>query len=262
MTISAALVSEVSVSASHTMICPGTRVNFSAAAVNEGSAPVYEWLINGTQVQQGVSPVFSTNTLLSGQPVICRLTSSLSCVAQATVSSLPISMAAASPPTVVLSDQDYLCTGTATPLDAGPDFSTYLWQDGSTGRYMNVTTAGTYRVTVSDSLGCIGSDSVVVKKCSGNVYVPNAFTPNGDGLNDIFRIFASPDDIAEFSMQVFNRWGEKIFESASVPAGWDGMKMGVYCPAGSYIWIIGYKATAGGPEAEIVTIKGVVELIR
>jgi gliding motility-associated-like protein len=262
MTISAALVAEVSVSASHTMICTGTRVNFSAAAVNEGSAPVYEWLINGIQVQQGVSPVFSTNTLLSGQPVICRLTSSLSCVAQATVSSTPLTLSPAPEPIVTLTDKDYLCTGTATSLDAGPDFSTYTWQDGSTGRYMNVTTAGVYRVTVIDSLGCSGSDSVVVKKCSGNVYVPNAFTPNGDGLNDIFRISASPDDIAEFSMQVFNRWGEKIFESTNVPAGWDGMKMGVYCPADSYIWIIRYKATAGGPEAEIVIIKGVVELIR
>jgi gliding motility-associated-like protein len=262
MTISAALVAEVFVSASHALICPGTRVTFSAAALNEGSAPVYEWLVNGIQVQQGVSPVFSTNTLLAGQPVICRLTSSLTCVVQATVSSTPLTLSPASSPVVILTDKEYICTGTTTPLDAGENFSTYKWQDGSTDRYMNITTAGIYSVTVMDSLGCTGSDSVQVKKCSGNVYVPNAFTPNGDGLNDIFRIFASPDDIAEFSMQVFNRWGEKIFESTSVPAGWDGMKMGLYCPPDSYIWIIRYKTTAGGPEPETVTIKGVVQLVR
>ena len=262
MTISSALVAEVSVSANHAMICPGTRVTFNAAAVNEGSAPVYEWLISGIQAQQGISPVFITNSLLAGQPVICRLTSSLTCVAQQTVSSPPLTLSQASSPVVILSDKEYLCTGTTILLDAGENFSSYTWQDGSTDRTMNVTTAGVYRVTVSDSLGCTGSDSVLVKKCSGNVYVPNAFTPNGDGVNDIFRIFASPDDIAEFSMQIFNRWGEKIFESTSMPSGWDGMKLGVYCPPDSYIWIIRYKATAGGPGAETVTIKGVVELVR
>jgi gliding motility-associated-like protein len=253
---------QVSVTPNHSMICPGTMVTFTALAVNEGAAPSFEWLVDGVSVQQGISPVYSTNTILAGIPVVCRLTSSLPCVTQQSVFSLPLTLSPAPLPSVVLSDQDYLCTGTNTPLDAGADFNSYIWQDGSAGRYMNITTAGLYKVTVTDSLGCTASDSVIIKNCSRNIYVPSAFSPNGDGTNDVFRVFASPDDVTEFTMQVFNRWGEKIFESNSVLIGWNGMKTGNYCPGDSYIWIVRYKETAGGPASELVTKKGTVELVR
>ncbi len=262
ITTSLALTAEVFVSASPAMICSGTTVTFTAEPVNEGTAPVYEWLVDGIQAQQGTAPVFITNAILAGQPVVCRLTSSLTCVVQQTVSSSPVTLAQATEPTVILTDKDYLCTGTTTPLDAGANFSNYNWHDGSSGRYMDITTVGIYKVTVTDSLGCTASDSVIVKNCSRNIYVPNAFSPNGDGTNDLFRVFASPDDVTEFTMQVFNRWGETIFESNSVLIGWNGMKTGNYCPGDSYIWIVRYKETAGGPASELVTIKGTVELVR
>ena len=161
---------------------------------------------------------------------------------------------------VILSDKDFICTGTTTPLDAGAGFSSYLWQDGSSSRYLSISSEGIYRVNVNDSLGCSGSDSILVKSCSGNIYVPNSFTPNGDGLNDIFRVIASPDDIAELTMHVFNRWGEQIFLSENLLTGWDGLKQGQYCPEGTYAWIIHYKTTTQTDET--LTLKGTVELIR
>jgi gliding motility-associated-like protein len=213
-------------------------------------------------VQQGASPEYITATIQAGQQVICRLTSSLTCVAQQTITSVPLSLSAAAPPGVKLSEKGYLCAGSTTPLDAGADFSSYSWQDGSTGRYMNIAGEGLYWVVVADTLHCIGSDTVRVQKCAGNIYVPNAFSPNGDGLNDIFRVFASPDDVAEFNMKVFNRWGEKVFESNSVVSGWDGMKAGTYCPAASYVWKINYKVAAAGSAGETVTQTGTLELVR
>jgi len=260
MTISSALVAEVTVVSNHTMMCEGTDITFTASPVNEGSAPTYQWLVDGTLVQQGVLAVYQTNTLLPGQTVTCILTSSLSCVAQQTVTSLPLTINAAPLPVVILSDKDFICTGTTTPLDAGAGFSSYLWQDGSSSRYLSISSEGIYRVNVNDSLGCSGSDSILVKSCSGNIYVPNSFTPNGDGLNDIFRVIASPDDIAELTMHVFNRWGEQIFLSENLLTGWDGLKQGQYCPEGTYAWIIHYKTTTQTDET--LTLKGTVELIR
>ncbi|MDP1623845.1 MAG: gliding motility-associated C-terminal domain-containing protein [Bacteroidales bacterium] len=262
ITITSSLVSSVTVTANHDKICPGTSVTFTATSVNGGSFSVHEWLVNGVQAQQGISPVFITNTILPGDQVICRLSSSLPCVAQQTVSSLPVVLSAAPIPEVILSNQPFLCTGISTPLDAGANFSSYTWQDGSNGRYMNILDEGIYWVIVNDTLGCTASDSVLVKKCSGNIYVPNAFSPNGDGLNDVFRIFANPDDIAEFSMQVFNRWGAIIYESTNLLQGWDGMKQGTYCPTDSYIWKVNYRSTASGPSGEVLTITGKVELVR
>jgi gliding motility-associated-like protein len=262
MTVTTALTSGVSISANHAMICPGTSVIFTADPVNEGAAPDYEWLVDGVRMQQGLSPVFTSSTLLPGQEVLCRMTSSIACVAQQTVTSAPVVLSPAPQPSVNLADEDFLCAGNSTPLDAGENFTTYSWQDGTTGRYMAIPSEGIYWVRVTDSLGCTASDSVLVKSCAGNVYVPDAFTPNGDGLNDIFRVFADPDEIATFSMMIFNRWGEQVFGSDNVLTGWDGIKQGQYCPADTYVWKIQYKSTAGGSSAETVVIKGTLQLVK
>ena len=262
MATSSALLAEVAISPDHAEICPGTIVTFTADAVNEGSSPVYEWLVEGLQVQQGNSPVYITNALAPGQPVSCALTSSLSCVAQKTVLSLPMSLYPATPPTVILTDKDYLCTGSNLTLDAGSPFTSYTWNDLSSGRYKDITAEGLYWVIVTDSLGCMASDTVLVKACSGNVFVPNAFSPNGDGRNDIFSVSASPDDISDVTIQVYSRWGDKVFESNNSLAGWDGIKQGVICPADSYVWIITYKAKSGSSSGKAVTLRGTVELVR
>jgi len=262
VTVSSMLVPAISITANHVSLCPGTLVTFTATPNNGGSTPLFEWLIDGVQVQQGTSPVFTSNSVQPGEQVTCRLTSSLTCVSQPSISSSPLSLAAAPPPEVKLSDQDYLCTGTTTPLDAGADFVSYLWQDNTTQRFMNITGTGWYKVVVTDTLGCKGSDSVEVRKCSGNVYVPNAFSPNGDGLNDVFRVYASPDDVTDFFMQIFNRWGEKIFESYSLLSGWDGTKQGTFCPADSYSWILTYHLKNSASGGETITTKGTIQLVR
>ncbi len=262
ITTSSSLVAAVTVSANHALICPATVVTFTAVPANEGAAPVYEWLVNGSMVQQGNSPVFTTNTLQAGQTVECLLTSSLGCVTQQTVSSAPLILSQAQSPSVILTDKDFICTGTTAPLDAGAGFASYAWHDGTTDRFNTIGPEGLYWVMVTDSLGCTGSDSVPVKRCSGNIFVPNAFTPNGDGHDDVFRVFASPDDITSFNMQIFSRWGELIFESNNLQPGWDGMKAGAWCPPDSFIWLIRYKLAASGTADETITQTGTLELVR
>lgn len=109
-----------------------------------------------------------------------------------------------------------------------------------------------YEVTMIDDRGCVAKDEVLVTINPQDkvLYVPNAFTPNGDGVNDIFYIYTAGAKEVDFS--VFNRWGEKIFQSYSIDIGWDGyyrnelMNPGVYVYQVSVIYLDGDKRRAKG----------------
>ncbi|HMJ48454.1 MAG TPA: gliding motility-associated C-terminal domain-containing protein [Ferruginibacter sp.] len=93
-------------------------------------------------------------------------------------------------------------------------------------------------VKVTDFAGCIGYDTVFMKVYTGPAYyIPNAFSPNGDGLNDIFRAVPVGIKTTEY-FRIFNRFGELIFETNEWLKGWDGRYKGTKQPLGVYIWII------------------------
>ena len=119
--------------------------------------------------------------------------------------------------------------------------------------------AGNYSLTVTDKYGCTATEAVAIttKQCLFGVYFPNAFTPNGDGANDIFRPYAL-GNIVQFHMQVFNRWGQLVFASEDYAKGWDGRINNTAQPAGTYVWICRYQFAGEKP----VVNKGVVLLIR
>jgi gliding motility-associated-like protein len=111
---------------------------------------------------------------------------------------------------------------------------------------------------VNDAVGCVGYDTIFVKVYNGpNYYIPNAFTPNGDGINDIFR--AIPVGMANtVYFRIFNRYGELLFETNQFLKGWDGTFKGKPQPNGIYIW------TVAGTDRNFkkVELKGTVNLIR
>ena len=88
------------------------------------------------------------------------------------------------------------------------------------------------------------------------IYVPNSFTPNGDGLNDTFGV--SGEAIQSFSMLIFNRWGDKIFETKKTNEHWDGTYKGQKVPTGSYV----YKILASGLTGKKVQKEGALTLIQ
>jgi len=116
--------------------------------------------------------------------------------------------------------------------------ASWLWNTGATTSSIMVTQPGIYHATVSVN-GCSTADEMeVVKSCYLNV--PNSFTPNGDGLNDYFfpRNVLSRE-LTLFRMQVFNRWGQIIFETNKNDGrGWDGKFNDVVQPQGAYIYLI------------------------
>lgn len=90
------------------------------------------------------------------------------------------------------------------------------------------------------------------------VFVPNAFTPNGNGLNDEFLPSAGFVDIVDYNFAVFNRWGEKLFETNDRTQGWDGKYNGNKCDGGVYVWILTFKTASG----QYIDQKGIVTLLR
>jgi gliding motility-associated-like protein len=91
---------------------------------------------------------------------------------------------------------------------------------------------------------CTAIDSVNIafEACS-DIYIPNAFSPNGDGVNDIFRVLGS--NIKEFNLRIYNRWGTLLFETGQVDAGWDGKYNEKDVTAGVYVWLLDAKDTNG-----------------
>jgi gliding motility-associated-like protein len=95
-----------------------------------------------------------------------------------------------------------------------------------------------YFLTVNYGKNCTTTTSNTIEVGHGpDVYVPNAFTPNGDGTNDVFEVFGTA--LKSVSMKIFNRWGEKVFDSGeSQWASWDGTYMGSMQPTGVYVYYV------------------------
>ena len=101
---------------------------------------------------------------------------------------------------------------------------TYNWSTGSSDSTINSLPSGTYAVTVNDALGCSATDSIGVQNfivdCDYFVYLPNGFTPNGDQNNDI--LYVRGKGITSFTLNIYNRWGNKVFVTDELNTGWDG----------------------------------------
>lgn len=121
---------------------------------------------------------------------------------------------------------------------------------------------GTYEVwlTVTNEHGCVDSTMRIVKITDIFLfYIPNSFTPNDDGTNDVFRAYGEGIDLSNFKMYVFDRWGEKIFETDDITDGWDGTYRGTPVVNGVYVWRIETKELFVNKRHEIM---GHVNLLR
>lgn len=102
---------------------------------------------------------------------------------------------------------------------------------------VNILKPGSYNITASDLNGCSKTFSVNVTEQNCTIYLPNVFTPNGDGLNDVFRIpQATVLRLKDFS--IYDRWGNRVFHSTQNSAAWDGTYKGKACLPGTYIYNI------------------------
>ena len=160
-------------------------------------------------------------------------------------------------PEVELSPDTFLCRQN-DPIrwDVYRFGATYEWQDGTTTPEYLPTGPGVYAVQVTDSVGCMNSDEVEVLECPVFVYLPNAFTPNNDRQNDVWK--AEGEFLLRFELKVFNRWGELLWETNDISQGWDGTVDGQLSPIGTYVYSLFYQ----GENTEEITSSGTFSLVK
>lgn len=141
-------------------------------------------------------------------------------------------------------------------ITAAPGYQRYLWQDGSTNASYTIRYPGRYTVQVSNECGTT-SDVVIAKICSPDLYIPNAFSPNNDGNNDVFRL-VTPNGQELLEFRIFDRWGKELFCAVSIQQGWNGTFKGAPQPIGGYVYFIRYRNI----DREEKILKGTVMLLR
>jgi gliding motility-associated-like protein len=116
-----------------------------------------------------------------------------------------------------------------------------MWSTGESSPTINIDQAGEYILTVNNG-NCISKDTIALTNyCESSIYVPNAFTPNGDGKNEIFKVKGAHID--DFEMLIFNRWGEVIYQSNDIGEGWNGTYLGNQVQQDVYVYKILYSIT-------------------
>jgi gliding motility-associated-like protein len=121
--------------------------------------------------------------------------------------------------------------------------ATFLWSTGETTPSVFITTSGTFYVTIS-YCGQMLTDSFNVQLKGAQqdeIFLPNAFTPNGDSINDTYFVQGSFDNTVGFQAKIFNRWGQMVYNTDVITFEWDGTFGGEPVPTGTYFLVVDMK---------------------
>ena len=215
---------------------------------NNISGAVYQWL-SGENVPS-ISPTSSGTYKLNVKAGGCEVDSS-------------VNVKVSSSPVLTLLSKIEACFDVNTPyiLSVGADLNlNYRWlPNGETAHVIAVSKEGNYIVKATNSDGCETEKSVLmIQKCVSKILAPNIFTPNGDSDNDVFWI--SAEDVTDYQLKIYNRWGEMVFMAATETEVWDGTFNNQKAPEGTYTWQLSYK-NAKQP-LEVLSHSGTVLLVR
>jgi gliding motility-associated-like protein len=153
----------------------------------------------------------------------------------------------------------FLCPGDVFQVSSPYRNMRWNGQDGF-GQY-TIQEPGIYIAAGETDTGCPARDTLRVRACCDgqNLYVPNVFSPNDDGFNDHFRAFPGIEWCQNYLLQIYDRWGELLYQENTPPLGWDGAFRGREMPGGIYVWVIEIYSEKTG-KTEI--LKGDVLLVR
>lgn len=209
------------------------------SGLTNAQQPVFTWSSGET-----------TSAITVSQPAIYALT--VTDINNGCTASAQVAVTASLQPPVagitgnlILTDEQpsRLLTAVSNALNA-----TYQWSTGAIGENLTVSEPGTYTVTVDDN-GCTAEASVLVTQViTHHLFVPNAFTPGGNGSNDYFRLYGDLEHIKYLGIKIFNRWGEKVFESNDHNFAWDGTYKGKVQEAQVFVWVLNLTYTDGQHE--------------
>lgn len=233
-----------------TTICPGDTATLFA-----GGADTYSWnppetLSSPLDDTVFAFPTETTTYIVTGIKYTC-------------INTLPVTVSIY-PSTANAGNDTLIYFGERAYLDADGGVS-YVWTPGATlsdslveNPFAEPEFTTNYMVTVTTEEGCVFTDDMnVVVVRPRSVEIPNAFTPNGDGINDVLHIVVL-QNIELNSFVIFNRWGGKIFETNDILAGWDGTFNGIDQEIGSYMYIF----VGTNEDQEEVKFTGTINLLR
>ena len=160
-------------------------------------------------------------------------------------------------PVFTLGEDKFICKAQSLVLTPNISNAGFLWQDGLTAKSYTVTKPGLYILSATNECGS-SADSVLINQGVCNLYIPTAFTPNGDSKNDVFKA-GFGEDISTWHLQVYNRFGQLVFETKDKNAGWDGKLNAKEQPQGGYVWIVQYTTLSNKIARQL---KGTVALLR
>lgn len=126
-------------------------------------------------------------------------------------------------------------------VNAGNNGSTYVWNTGATDQTYGAPGPGLYTVEVTTPFNCTNTFDIELSElCGGTIYLPNSFTPNNDGVNDVFKAVGTY--IVDFEMEIWNRWGQRVFYTADIEDFWTGNHEngGHYVQNEVYTWVVRY----------------------
>jgi gliding motility-associated-like protein len=255
----------VTITSSANNVCEGTNITFSATFTNAGNTPAYQWKVNGVNVG-GNSPVYSTKNLNNGDIVVSMITSSGSPCGAAGIGSNIITMVMKSLPIIVItSDSTRVVSGGHVQLKAtiSGTLNIFNWSPATllvdplilSPTTKPLTTTTTFSLNAVSNEGCRSSASITIQ-LPLPFLMPSAFTPNGDGKNDLFRIPPGAGImLSDFS--IYDRWGNKIFTTKDAAKGWNGKMKDVPLQSGAFVYTI-----SGMVNDKPVQLKGSFVLVR
>ena len=227
--------------------CDSVRIHLDAGPPNAGTITSYAWS-NGETTQKAFIKT-------PGKHWVTK-TDNFGCTNSDTIMFF-VTMS----PVISIGQDTTICLRTPIGLSPGGGFNSYQWDNGSQDKKRYVEVDGKYFVTVLDESGCSATDTILVKtdpnKLPNKIYIPNAFSPNGDGLNDLFP-FEIPVVQDEYNLKIFTRWGEKIYDTKDTRDPWDGTTLNKADQLDAYIWVTTYKGCDGNRHTD----KGTITILR
>ena len=235
------------------IIC--TRTGRITVSPTSGIAP-FTYSINGGAYQSSNEFVMpeGNHTITVQDSLGCTVTKTASVVIipEVTVNAGP-------DVTIILGDRIQLnATPSETPSSITWTPATGLNATNVLNPMANPTASTTYKIAVTNSLGCLAEDEVLVTVLPYCIRVKNAFTPNGDGINDTWEVYGTRDCLRNVSVHVFNRYGSLVFTDENYSNKWNGTYKGKPVPDGTYYAVVDFTFVTGRK----VTIKSDVTVIR
>ena len=247
--------------------CNPLKVTFTNTSQNSVNC---SWDFGDQMSATGCSTVTHTYTTDGVYTVALNTISAAGCSASLSVPDLITVKESPKASFNTSSDEQSSMSESTTFINGSTGAVSYLWDFGDDENSIEVSPNHNYTVTDQSSFiitlvaygqnGCTDTVQHEIKVNELVFYIPNAFTPDDNNFNQTFQpVFTSGFDAKDFQLMIFNRWGEKIFESKDCAEGWDGQYKGKIQSDGIYTWHVVFKVSATD-EKKLVT--GHVNLIR